>query len=264
MASHLRCLLFHGWRSRGSRVLARIGGLYKTQNAVNGGLVEYRKICYTFINKYKRWVICQMDEIDILHAILKTRAICEKGDKYILFHGTNVRFSQIDLTRAKATSDFGEGFYLTNILEQAVEWAGRKRRIQFDSDLFGLELESAYVLKYELFFDKLEQYNIKMKVFSQYDREWLDTILLGRRHLDANDVVVEDVSELFSEFDVIAGPMADNNLNEKLNNYAKDPYDRNILLEEIKMIKENYQIVFKTEKSLNALSQLEKSACIEF
>lgn len=65
-------------------------------------------------------------------------------------------------------------------------------------------------------------------------------------------------------YDIIAGPMADNSLNVKLNKYAKHPYDRDILLEEIKMVKENYQIVFKTKKSLNALQELEEFPYIEF
>ena len=33
MASHLRCLLFHGNGDFRGRVLARLGGLYKTHNA---------------------------------------------------------------------------------------------------------------------------------------------------------------------------------------------------------------------------------------
>lgn len=206
-----------------------------------------------------------MDEISILYEILKTRATCENEDKYLLFHGTNTLFSQIDLNKAKATSDFGGGFYLTNILEQAVEWAGKRRRIQFDGNLSAWEyFRSAYVLKYELLFDELKKYNMNVKVFDGYDREWLDTILLGRRHLDINDREIENVSNLLSEYDIIAGPMADNNLNIKLNKYARHPYDREILLQEIKMIKENYQIVFKTGKSLNALKRVEEFSYIQF
>lgn len=206
-----------------------------------------------------------MDEENILYEILKTRATCESEDKYLLFHGTNILFSEIDLSKANATSDFGRGFYLTNILEQAVEWAGQRRRIQFDGELSVREyLRSAYVLKYELSFDELKKHNMNLKVFSEYDREWLDIILLGRRHLDINDHEVEDVSNLLNEYDIIAGPMADNNLNAKLNRYARHPYDRNILLDEIKMVKENYQIVFKTTKSLNALKKLEDFAYIKF
>ncbi len=205
------------------------------------------------------------DKISILHEILKTRATCENEGNYLLFHGTNTLFSEIDLGKTSVTSDFGGGFYLTNILEQAVEWAGKKRRIQFDGDLSVWEyLKSAYVLKYELSFDELKKYNMNMKVFAGYDREWLDAILLGRRHLDKDDREVEDVSNLLSEYDIIAGPMADNNLNAKLNKYARHPYDRNILLDEIKMVKENYQIVFKTKKSLNALKELNKFSYMTF
>lgn len=36
MASHLRCLLFHENGDFRGRVLVRIGGLYKTHNAVTG------------------------------------------------------------------------------------------------------------------------------------------------------------------------------------------------------------------------------------
>ena len=36
MASHLRCLLLHGNGDFRGRVLVRIGGLYKTHNAVTG------------------------------------------------------------------------------------------------------------------------------------------------------------------------------------------------------------------------------------
>ena len=52
MASHLRCLLFHENGDFRGRVLVRIGGLYKTYNAVNGResvLEKYRKSCYGIV-----------------------------------------------------------------------------------------------------------------------------------------------------------------------------------------------------------------------
>lgn len=54
MSTHLRCLLFHGWRPRGSRVLARIGGLHKTQNAVNG-----RKVADNATTKMEFLNLCE-------------------------------------------------------------------------------------------------------------------------------------------------------------------------------------------------------------
>ena len=44
MASHLRCLLFHENGDFRGRVLVRIGGLYKTHNAVTGKRAFLRNI----------------------------------------------------------------------------------------------------------------------------------------------------------------------------------------------------------------------------
>lgn len=214
-----------------------------------------------------------MNEIDSLYEILKMRALYEEEDRYILFHGTNIYFKEIDLNKPKETSDFGKGFYLTNILEQAVVWAGTRRRQTIvaernDNGLIPIqEIESAYVLKYELSFEELRKLNLNIKVFHQYNREWLDAILLGRRHLGVNDDIVEDTSSLLMEYDIIAGPMADNSLEKKINKYivaklykfVEEPYDRDKLLEEIQMERKNYQIVFRTKKSLGALSRLSDS-----
>ena len=44
----------------------------------------------------------------------------------ILYHGTNIRFDNIDLSRSKDKRDFGKGFYVTSYPEQAEKWALRK------------------------------------------------------------------------------------------------------------------------------------------
>lgn len=286
------------WQFRGKRVLARLGGLYKTQNAVTGKnngkkkfieLTEITKIiiiykCTLYCNLSKNYGQLirgiffvdtkdergGMNDINSLYEILKTRATCEDENKYILFHGTSIYFSNIDLAKPKLTSDFGKGFYLTNILEQAVLWAGNRRRekIIASRDLSGKiiipDFNSAYVLKYELSFDKLEKLNLKLKVFDKYNREWLDIILLGRRHLGIDDVKIENTEDILTEYDIIAGPMADNKLQFKLDDYEAAPYDREELLKEIQMERESYQIVFRTEKSLNALNRLNESFDMKF
>lgn len=215
-----------------------------------------------------------MSNVSALYKLLKTRAVCGDEDRYILFHGTNVYFSVIDLKKTKDTSDFGRGFYLTNILEQAVDWAGKRRRDKIVAERDSLNrivishFGNAYVLKYELSFEELGKLNLNAKVFDKYSREWLDAILLGRRCLDKNDNRVEKPDEIFQEYDIITGPMADNSLKLKLDEYEWKvdnhvPHDRNELLEEIKMEKENYQIVFRTKKSLQAIKRLERFPSIE-
>lgn len=54
MASHSRCLLLHGNGDFRGRVLAHIGGLYKTQNAVNGILKKMEENDKYIKKKYLR------------------------------------------------------------------------------------------------------------------------------------------------------------------------------------------------------------------
>lgn len=41
----------------------------------------------------------------------------------ILYHGTNVVFDEIDITKSKPNKDFGQGFYLSREYTQAMDMA---------------------------------------------------------------------------------------------------------------------------------------------
>ena len=47
----------------------------------------------------------------------------------ILYHGSNVEIQSIDLSMCKPYKDFGKGFYLTTLKEQAKRMAMRVSRI---------------------------------------------------------------------------------------------------------------------------------------
>lgn len=47
----------------------------------------------------------------------------------ILYHGSNVRIEKIDLSLGQLDKDFGRGFYLTDIKQQAEDMASRRCRI---------------------------------------------------------------------------------------------------------------------------------------
>lgn len=84
----------------------------------------------------------------------------------IVYHGSyyivdnpHVSFSRDDL-------DFGKGFYVTKIQEQAINWTNKfKRRGKI-----------GYLNIYEFYIDKIKE-NYKIKEFLSYDLEWLDFIL---------------------------------------------------------------------------------------
>ena len=68
----------------------------------------------------------------------------------ILYHGSNAEVSRVDLSRCTKYKDFGQGFYLTSIKQQAREWAEKVARrfnagkptlniYDFDDDRSGLK-----------------------------------------------------------------------------------------------------------------------------
>lgn len=46
-----------------------------------------------------------------------------------LYHGSNLSIEQIDLSLCKPYKDFGQGFYLTDILQQALDMAYRRTHV---------------------------------------------------------------------------------------------------------------------------------------
>lgn len=48
----------------------------------------------------------------------------------ILYHGTNTDFEKIDLRKSKSNKDFGQGFYLSDSLQQAKNMASL--RVELD------------------------------------------------------------------------------------------------------------------------------------
>lgn len=46
-----------------------------------------------------------------------------------LYHGSNIEINKIDFSRCRPYKDFGQGFYLTTIQEQAEKMAKRMSRI---------------------------------------------------------------------------------------------------------------------------------------
>ena len=47
----------------------------------------------------------------------------------ILYHGTYIFFDSIDLDKCRPFKDFGKGFYLTDLEDQAMKMAVKKSKI---------------------------------------------------------------------------------------------------------------------------------------
>ena len=88
-----------------------------------------------------------------------------------LYHTSNQEVSQPDLLHSRQHLDFGRGFYLTPIYEQAKKYGERFLR----------KGEEAYINVYELDEDLT---GFTKKVFEQYDNQWLDFVTACRKGHD--------------------------------------------------------------------------------
>ena len=76
----------------------------------------------------------------------------------ILYHGTSMEFQTIELGKCRPYKDFGKGFYLTDIEEQAMKMA-EKKAIIFNG--------SPIILKYEFDEQILISGELNVKRFSE-------------------------------------------------------------------------------------------------
>lgn len=93
----------------------------------------------------------------------------------ILYHGSYLAIENPDLLHSRPNLDFGKGFYLTSIREQAVKWCGKfvKRGKQ--------GVISNYIFDEELF------QRLKVLRFDSYSEDWLEFILTCRSGKDSSD-----------------------------------------------------------------------------
>ena len=106
----------------------------------------------------------------------------------ILYHGSNVRIEEIDLNRCHPYKDFGKGFYLTDIEEQARQMAVRRTRIAGE----GSPIVTAYAFDERL----LDDASLRVKRFDKPSEEWALFILENRQGLarECYDIVIGPIT----------------------------------------------------------------------
>ena len=86
----------------------------------------------------------------------------------ILFHGSNVEIDVVDLRKCRPNKDFGQGFYLTDIPEQALKMAKRVVRI------YGGEPVVTY---FDVNMDALLSGELSTRVFQKPDIAWATFVM---------------------------------------------------------------------------------------
>ena len=148
----------------------------------------------------------------------------------IIYHGSIVAVDTPKILHSNRKLDFGEGFYTTSNREQAVSWAQtvaarRETAAQFIS-VYEFGLKEALM-------------NLSVVRFDEPDEAWLDFICMNRGG-----------REKPGWYDMVLGPVADDNVYAVVQFYENGVYDKDEALKRLKVEKLYDQILFHTEKSL--------------
>ena len=90
-----------------------------------------------------------------------------------VFHGSFTKVDKPDLSFSRKALDFGTGFYVTPVREQAVSWAMRWLRRN----------RPAVVNRYTFHDEMMPELGVRVKDFPAYDREWLRFVADNRASL---------------------------------------------------------------------------------
>jgi len=150
----------------------------------------------------------------------------------ILYHGSHITIEKPDLSFSRLRTDFGKGFYLTPIKEQAMRWAER----------FKKERGTAVVSSYKFLAninDKLPE-NIRILEFDNHNIEWLEFITSCRLGLAVD-----------TQWDLIIGGVANDKVFDTIQLYFDNLISADEAIGRLRYNKPNYQYCFKTQKLIN-------------
>lgn len=164
-----------------------------------------------------------------------------------LYHGSNVVIDSINLAMCRPYKDFGKGFYLTDIAEQARQMAKRV------SGIYG---GSPVINAFEIQDDFRKISDIQIKDFGvQTTEEWAKFVMNNR-----NRAFVDEANVLCNKdnkYDIVIGPVADDNMALLFRQYENEVIDFETLLKGMIYKKTSSQYSFHTEKGIRLLRKVD-------
>ena len=162
----------------------------------------------------------------------------------IIYHGSKDRIVKPEYGKGKARNDYGKGFYCTENIELAKEWACSDKSID------------GYANQYELHTDDLQLFYLNSRKYNILN--WLAVLTKYRTFWQKNSIAHEAKEYLWkhffidiSSYDIIIGYRA----NDSYFAFAQDFISNGISLEQLsramKIGSLGEQVVLKSEKSFD-------------
>ena len=144
-----------------------------------------------------------------------------------VYHASKYTIKSPDVKYSRDLLDFGKGFCLTSLVEQAKKYA---QRFLFQGD-------KAYLNQYILDEEIRQEY--KIKEFASYNEEWLDFVSLCR------------LGKQTEKYDLVAGGIADDKVFNTVDLYFSGNISKEEALKRLKFIHPNHQICILNQEILD-------------
>ena len=150
----------------------------------------------------------------------------------ILYHGSYLEVQTPDLVHSRENLDFGRGFYVTTVKEQAEKWAKRKAG-------FSKESGRAILNIYDM---KDDTKGFVFKNFADDLDAWIDFVCQCR-----------DGDQRYRSFDIIMGKVANDKVFRVVDMYHNGIWEKSRALKEIRVYPSYDQIAFITQAAVDGL-----------
>ena len=162
-----------------------------------------------------------------------------------LYHGSNIDIKEIDLSKCRPYKDFGQGFYLTELKDQAVKMAKRVARIYGGSPCVNI---------YEIDESIFESTDLNIKNFGKIPSDKWAKFVMNNRSRNFKDFSSVECN-LDNKYDIVVGPIANDDMAVLFRQYINEMIDFETLLKGMTYKELTSQYSFHTERAVSLLKK---------
>ena len=149
----------------------------------------------------------------------------------LVYHSSDQCFERPDVLHSRDALDFGKGFYVTRLKDQAEKYANRFLRLNKDAYLH--------------IFEFTPDIELRIKFFDSYNEEWLNFVCACRKGQD-----------IYRQYDIIEGGVANDKVFQTVDLYMAGIYNKEQALQNLAFEMPNNQLCFITQKAIDKCLKL--------
>ena len=120
-----------------------------------------------------------------------------------MYHGSILEIPAPDISLGRSNLDFGSGFYVTTLQQQAEKWAARRAKPLKRRGEEVMPIVSVY---------EFDSQNLEILTFDGYTEEWLDFVSENRAKSDTTKI---------QKYDAVFGNIADDDVAATIDEYIR-------------------------------------------